>query len=339
MKYEIGDKIIVLHSDEEGKVIDIINDKMVMIEVRGVKFPAYMDQIDFPYFKMFTQKKPPVEKKKIYVDHIKQEKNNVKRKVKDGVFISFIPVFDKDVFEDEVVEKLKVILVNQNEEPYHFSYNLFFGGENNFQLKGTVGGISDFYLHDVSFEDMNDAPKFEFEFSLVNEDKKKAPYVEASLKLKAKQLFKKIEEIQGKNEPSFSYELFVHYPQKAETETVDLSRLGNAGYRIYDAAKVRSNLPPARSVIDLHIEKLTDSWQELSNFEILNLQLDTFEKYYELSVAHRQPTLVVIHGIGEGKLRDEIHEKLRLKKEVKSFVNQFHPLYGYGATEIYFQHG
>ena len=40
MKYEIGDKIIVLHSDEEGKVIDIINDKMVMIEVRGVKFPA-----------------------------------------------------------------------------------------------------------------------------------------------------------------------------------------------------------------------------------------------------------------------------------------------------------
>ncbi len=57
MKYEIGDKIIVLHTDEEGTVIDIMNDKMVMIEVKGVKFPAYMDQIDFPYFKMFTQKK------------------------------------------------------------------------------------------------------------------------------------------------------------------------------------------------------------------------------------------------------------------------------------------
>src|SRR5690349_7542949 len=108
MKYEIGDKIIVLHSDEEGKVVDIINEKMVMIEVRGVKFPAYMDQIDFPYFKMFTQKKAPPEKKKIYVEHIKQEKSSVKRKVKDGVFLSFIPVFDRDVFEDDVVEKLKV---------------------------------------------------------------------------------------------------------------------------------------------------------------------------------------------------------------------------------------
>ena len=63
MKYRVGDKMVVLHTDEEGTVVDIMNDKMVMIEVRGVRFPAYMDQIDFPYFKMFTQKKP-VEKRR-----------------------------------------------------------------------------------------------------------------------------------------------------------------------------------------------------------------------------------------------------------------------------------
>ena len=40
-----------------------------MIEVRGVKFPAYMDQIDFPYFKRFTEKKlQPVKKEKVFVD-------------------------------------------------------------------------------------------------------------------------------------------------------------------------------------------------------------------------------------------------------------------------------
>lgn len=337
MKYEIGDKIIVLHSDEEGKVIDIINDKMVMIEVRGVKFPAYMDQIDFPYFKMFTQKKP-VEKKKIYVDEVRKEKPSAKKKTGDGVYLNFIPVFDKDVFEDDVVEKLKIYLINQNEEAYHFNYNLYFSGDSNFQLKNTIEGLADFYLHDVNFEDMSDNPKFDFEFSLVNEHKKKALFYEASLKLKAKQLFKKIEETQQKNEPSFAYELFTHYPDRIEDEKVDLSRLGNAGYRVYDAGKMRQNLPPARSVVDLHIEKLTDSWKHLSNFEILTMQLDEFEKYYELAVAHRQSQLVVIHGVGEGKLRDEIHESLRLKNEVKSFVNQFHPLYGYGATEIYFSY-
>ncbi|MEJ7626033.1 MAG: Smr/MutS family protein [Ferruginibacter sp.] len=337
MKYQIGDKIIVLHSDEEGTVIEIINDKMVMIEVRGVKFPAYMDQIDFPYFKMFTQKKIVPEKKKIYVEQIRQEKKNVSRKVKDGVFINFIPVFDKDVFEDDVVEKLKVVLVNQNEEAYGFTYNLFFSGESNFMLTGRIEPVADFYLHDISFEDMNDSPRFEFEFSLVNNNKKKAPYFEVSLKLKAKQLFKKIEEIQLKSEPSFSYELFISYPDKTEEEKIDLSRLGNNGFRLYDASRVKENLPPARSVVDLHIDKLTDNYSRLTPFEIMNLQLNTFEKYYDLAVSHYQSTLIIIHGIGEGRLRDEIHEILRLKKEVKSFVNQFHPLYGFGATEIYFK--
>ena len=77
MKYQVGDDILVLLSNEEGKVIEIINDKMVLIEVRGVKFPAYMDQIDFPYFKMFSEKRI-VEKKKIFIDNVKQEKGVMK---------------------------------------------------------------------------------------------------------------------------------------------------------------------------------------------------------------------------------------------------------------------
>ena len=336
MKYEIGDKIIVLLTDEEGTVADIMNEKMVMVEVRGVKFPAYMDQIDFPYFKMFSQKKA-FEKKKIHVDNIQKEKILPKKKTGEGVWLNFIPVFDKDVFEDDVVEKLKVYLINQNEEEYKFSYNIVFGGESHFELKNNIRGLSDFYLHDVKFEDLSDSPKFEVEFSLANDHKKKALYFETFLKLKGKQLFKKIEELKLKNEPSFSYELFKEYPDKVEEEKVDLSRLGNAGYRMYDVSATRENLSPARSVVDLHIEKLTDNWKHLSNFDILTTQLNAFEKYYELALAHRQPELIVIHGIGEGRLRDEIHERLRLKDDVKSFVNQFHHSYGYGATGIYFK--
>ncbi len=336
MKYEVGDKILVLQTDEDGVVVEIMNEKMVMIEVRGVRFPAYMDQIDFPYFKMFSKKKV-VEKKKIYVDDVKREKKTVKKKTGDGVFLNFIPVFDKDVFDDDLVEKLKIYLVNQNEEAYNFTYDLVFDGESSFNLKNKVDGLSEFYLHDVSFDDMGEAPKFEFEFSLANPDKKKVAFNEVFFKLRGKQLFKKIEETQLKNEASFSYELFTHYPEKLNDDKVDLSSLGNAGFRIFDAGKIRENLPPARSVIDLHIEKLTDKPASLTNFEMLTLQVNTFEKYYELAVAHKQPTFIVIHGVGEGVLRNEIHEILRLKKEVKSFVNQFNPLYGYGATEIYFK--
>jgi hypothetical protein len=337
MKYEPGDKILVLLTDEEGTVVEIMSEKMVLIEVKGVKFPAYTDQIDFPYFKMFTEKRK-AEKKKVFIDQVQKEKFVPKVKEGDGVLLSFLPVYDKDIFDDDIVEKFKLYLVNQNETAYTFTYNLMIGGETDFQLKNTIEALSDFYLHDVKFEDLSDSPRFEFEFALKEPDKKKAPYFETSLKVKAKQLFKKIEEIQLKNEPGFSYLLLDEYPNRVDEEKVDLGRLGNAGFRVYDANKIKQNMEPARSVVDLHIEKLTDSWKHLTNFEILSMQLKAFEKYYELAVAHYQSTLTIIHGVGVGKLRDEIHDILRSKSEVRSFVNQYSPQFGYGATEIYFEY-
>ena len=337
MKYEPGDPIIVLHTGEEGSVVEIMNEKMVMIEVKGVSFPAYMDQIDFPYYKMFTEKKS-LPKRKIFIDDVRKEKLEPKEKSGKGMHLSFFPVFDKDIFDDGVVEKFKLFLINEDELAYQFKYNLMKGGVSDFQLQSNIEPNADFYLHDVFFEAMSDNPRFDFEFSLKETDPKKAPYYESSLKLKARQLFKKIEDIQLKNEPSFSYRLFEHYPEKVEIEKVNLGKQGNVGYQVYDASKIRENLEAARTVVDLHIEKLTNSWSRLTNFEILTLQLKEFEKYFLLAVSHYQSSLTVIHGIGEGKLKDEIHNILKGKKEVSRFVNQFNRLYGYGATEIYFEY-
>jgi hypothetical protein len=339
MKFQIGDRVLLLHSNEEGEVIDIMNEKMVMVDVKGVKFPAYIDQLDFPYFKRFSEKKLfPKKRDKQYIDDVRKEKPSQVNKVADGVWLTFLPVFETDEFGDEVVEELKVHLVNRTEAAYNFVYTLNYFGKPDFEHKNTIAPFEDFYLHDIPFSDLNDNPVFELDFSLLQPDKKKTGHYESSLKLKAKQLFARIEEIKEKNEATFSYRLFDKYPDKVFEDKFDTSGLTAKGYKIYDAKKARQHLEPARSVVDLHIEKLSDDWKHLSNYEIMNLQLKAFEKYYELALAHLQPSLIVIHGVGEGRLRDEIHDRLRLKKEVKSFVNQYHPLYGYGATEIFFQY-
>jgi dsDNA-specific endonuclease/ATPase MutS2 len=49
------------------------------------------------------------------------------------------------------------------------------------------------------------------------------------------------------------------------------------------------------------------------------------------------PNMIVIHGVGSGKLKDEIHEVLKTKKEVRYFINQYDARFGYGATEIFFK--
>lgn len=339
MKYQIGDIVLILHSNEEGRVVDIINDKMLMVDVKGISFPVYMDQVDFPYFRRFTEKKLfPAKKEKQFVDDIRKEKPSQEKRTADGVWLTFLPVMDTDEFGDVVVEELKLHLINRTETPYRFVYELHFFGKPDFELKNTIQPFEDFYLHDVDFADLNDSPSFEFDFSLLQPDKKKAEHFESSVKLKPKQLFAKIEELKEKNQATFSQRLFENYPDKVIEDTVEMGKLAAKGYKIYEASKARQHLEPARSVIDLHIEKLTDDYRRMSNYEIVSLQLKTFEKYYHLAVAHHQPSLIVIHGVGEGVLRDEIHDILRLKKEVKSFVNQYHPNFGYGATEIFFQY-
>ncbi len=339
MKYQLGDIVLILHSNEEGKVVDIINDKMLMVDVKGVSFPVYMDQVDFPYFKRFTEKKMfPTKKEKQFVDDVRKEKPSKEKRVEDGVWLTFLPVMDADEFGDVVVEELKIHLINRTETPYNFIYKLHYFGKPDFELKNTIHPFEDFYLHDVDFADMNDSPSFEFDFSLAQPDKKKADHFESSVKLKPKQLFGKIEELKQKNLATFSQLLFENYPGKVYDNILPMEKLSAKGYKMYEASKARQHLEPARSVVDLHIEKLTDNFSRMSNYEIVTLQIKTFEKYYELALQHHFPSFIVIHGVGEGVLRDEIHAILRLKKDVKSFVNQYHPNFGYGATEIFLQY-
>jgi hypothetical protein len=345
MKYQVGDEIIVLHSNEEGKVLEIINDKMVLIEVRGVKFPAYMDQIDFPYFYRFTKKKVVEEQKpaKVYIDNIPKEKPKPNQiQTADGVWISLVPKFALDDFNDEVVELLKVFLVNRTGRAYHFNYSQQFLGTPEFELKNTIDAFHDFYLHDIAFENVNDSPSFHVDFELAVPLKNKAPHYETNLKLKPKQLFQKIEDLKENNQATIAYKLFDEYPDKVyeapDPDPLQLSKLAKAGFKVYDAGKIRQHLEPARSVVDLHIEKLVNDWKNLNNFEILTLQLKEFEKWYDLALSHKQPSLIIIHGVGKGKLKEEIHDLLKARKEVKYFVNQYDNRFGYGATEIFFQY-
>jgi hypothetical protein len=337
MKFQIGDKVTVLHSNEEAEVVEMINDKMVLVDVRGVKFPAYIDQLDFPYFKRFSEKKnQPQKKGKIFVDQLPVDKSKKPANPLDGFWLRILPVSDTDEFGDEVVESLKIYLVNHTDHGIHFQYKISYSGKTDFELSNEIPASKDFYLHDIPFENLNDGPLFEFDFTLLHPEKAKAPHFETSLKPRAKQVFTRIDEIRKKGEASFAYKLFDQYPDKAfEEEKPEYAAPDKKGNRIYNAKQGRQHLEPAKYEVDLHIEKLTPEWKHLNNFEILTLQLNTFEKYLDLAIAHRQHNLIAIHGVGTGKLKDEIHEILKTRREVRSFINQYDPRYGYGATEIF----
>jgi hypothetical protein len=341
MKFEIGDQVVVKHSHEDGKVVEIINDKMVLVEVRGVRFPAYTDQLDFPYFKQFSSQPLVTPKKpaRKYIDDLKPEKNPPRYQVEEGVWLLLFPVFSKDVFDDDVVEALKLYLVNQTKLSLRFQFWLNLRGEREIELQNEVPALQDFYLMNLPFEDLNDAPSFEFEFSLKQADKRKVDYFEAMYKPKAKQVFKQISQLLQEGKAFFAHRLFERYPEKEQEslpplQTDPFASLAKAGYRVVAGRKLPTTTPPPPSVLDLHIEKLTDDYRQMNALEKLTLQLKTFEKWLDEVEQHHQKQVWVIHGIGSGKLRDELHELLKHRDTVARFVNQYHPWFGHGATEI-----
>lgn len=91
------------------------------------------------------------------------------------------------------------------------------------------------------------------------------------------------------------------------------------------------NLPPME--VDLHIHQLTNSTKNMSNYEMLTLQLDTAKRQLEFAIRKRIPKVVFIHGVGEGVLKTEL-EYLFGRYNVKYYDADYQK-YGMGATEVY----
>lgn len=64
-------------------------------------------------------------------------------------------------------------------------------------------------------------------------------------------------------------------------------------------------------VIDLHMENLTERHNHMSNHEIVLFQLDKFKQFLNRNEYLKNPKMIVIHGLGQGKLKQEIRELIQ----------------------------
>ena len=102
--------------------------------------------------------------------------------------------------------------------------------------------------------------------------------------------------------------------------------------------KIRQSKPREKTVppmeVDLHIHKLVDRSGGMSNFEMLNIQMETAKRQLEFAVRKRIQKIVFIHGVGEGVLRAEL-ETLFNRYENLKWYDADYQKYGLGATEVY----
>lgn len=86
--------------------------------------------------------------------------------------------------------------------------------------------------------------------------------------------------------------------------------------------------------VDLHIHNLVNKTSQLSNYDMLNIQLEHSRKKIEFAIQKRIKRIVFIHGVGQGVLKAELHTLFRRYDQIE-FYDADYQKYGLGATEIY----
>ena len=335
MKFSIGDKILLKRTAEEGTVTDFIGKDMLEVAVNGTTFPVYLDDVEHPYLNWFTDKNYKKQQQKSSPEQLPVEQPKQReQKLPRGIHFSFFPVYKTDFFED-IVQFLRIYLINELPVPIQFRYDVRIPHESHFRHEGTLHAFGNLYLHSLDYKIMSAQPRFHWEMTdaLHPEFKTEA----GILKIKPPKVFEHIHELQTKNEPSFSYKLVDDFvlPPKPEKKESFVPSPKQTVIELSTKKISLQDLP--KYELDLHIEQLTTSHKTMSNTEMLELQLRTLDKYLHLAIIHRIERMIVIHGLGKGALKDAVHKMLSEMKEVKHYRNEWMGKYGYGATEVIFK--
>ena len=254
--------------------------------------------------------------------------------------------FDAVLKGDGTPASYRIFLLNDTTWDIIYTMLLYVGDAQRFDRNGKLSAGAVVELGSLAFDELNDSPEVQADCWRITTDGTGGKH-EKDLKIKPKVFFGKLQQAPLLNKPAHVLPLF----EKLDGER---SSSGNGeDLRAYSKrhappAKVLIQAPDERNKhevrevaefspeLDLHIEKLVPDASHLNNAEIIQLQLRVFEDY--MAKAHRLgfERVFIIHGMGKGRLKDAIASRLIRMPEVLTFKNEYHPKYGYGATEVVF---
>jgi len=87
--------------------------------------------------------------------------------------------------------------------------------------------------------------------------------------------------------------------------------------------------------VDLHIQHLIDNYKNLSNGEIVEIQMERFHSELSDAIKNKAGKIVFIHGVGKGVLKNELRRSLERDYKKLRFQDASFKEYGFGATIVF----
>lgn len=311
----IGDRVRMLHGNEEGIIRKISGGGRISIEIEdGFIIPAMKNEvvvISSSEKKFFGEKEQS--------DSSKEIQEEIKVTTDEGLYLVFVPIND---------QHLSLYIVNDSKDTFLAHVSEVFGTNHRTLLAEKVPSGTAKKFDDRNLKEMNDWPAFLLRFIPVQESLSPlaAPF-ERQLKMKPTQFFKHLG-----TSPILKKSAYLFGLAKS-TKELDIRALNDELQSLNPKTEPISVKRPEAS-IDLHIEKLVNDHGKMSNSEILRIQLSQFDKSLDQAMVSGMDQITFIHGIGNGVLRKEIHRRLSQLENIKYFQDTQKDQWGYGATLV-----
>jgi hypothetical protein len=313
----IGDKVRFMHGQEEGIVRGFANHGMVEVEIEvGFTIPALQKDLvvvakeEEVHFRKDKPSSSPKEKEQIKSSTVFSER---------GLFVGFASI------NDQVVS---LNFINNTDYDILFSLSTV-EKQNHYGLTSasvqprTFTKIADWQISEfdkwpsLAFQILYHRPRY---FA------PKAPMLK-TINFKASTFFKKKTIIPVMEKQGFLLQI------DSDSKPIDLDQVKNSMFQQSESNITHSSELP-ESVVDLHIEKLTNKPQTMAKEEILKLQLEIFQKKLDQAIVAGYDSITFVHGVGNGVLRDRIHKICSQMDHIRFFKDARKEKFGYGATEV-----
>ncbi len=350
MLFAIGTKVRFRYTGESGVITAQLDDGMLLVRLNNdpdLEIPAFEEDL-----MRDTDAEPVLPGAKFIAGKQEPKPAPPPRREIKGQYLILKPKGVQLAFEpmpgrDGNVSRYKAWLINDTPTEFLFELELFTTKETILEEEGKLPATTALELGDLLYDDLSDLPEVEAAIRRITTAGPEAP-LDRRLRIRPKQFFNSLNTAPVLNVPAYHFLLFDSFEQpenkQPDADLRDYTRQNlrerrnlrepdNGWFKPFDVAEFAHFEPE----IDLHIENLVNGYAKIDPGEILRIQMRHFEGFLEKAIRLGVPRVFIIHGVGEGKLRDAIAARLRTHPAVAKFKNEYHAKYGYGATEVVFR--
>ena len=322
----IGDRVRLMRGREEGIVTKILGNGLLEIEIEdGFTIPVkHSDVVVIHEMEQKVFNPTPASRIEPQITDRRSPVSEVL--ANRGIYMAFVPVNDRELAQ---------YLINNTDWEIPFMLSVGSDPHHKGLAAGTLKAKTTLKVQNILVKDFEEWGTFTFQAFLFRLAFMKLPEpIIKKLKFRVNTFFKNKSKAPLLNQDAHLFQLDAEDSVTPVNLNIDPQKIVEQMFEKQTPIEVMT-LPAKPSLsVDLHIETLTSDAWAMTNSEIMNLQLSTFERQFEAAIANGMDDIIFIHGVGNGILRDAIHKRLSGNKNVQYFEDAQKEKFGYGATKV-----